>query len=85
MTLLNRFYRTGLMIMATTLAILMLKPMLIVFILTGLLMSYVIHYIIKHPAWSHLVARVLAECVGLMLVLAFFVSLVVIYSHLITP
>jgi len=70
------------MALAVMTLILILKPVLIVFILLGLLISYTTHYAIKHPALSQLLARVLVECVGLLLMLALFVSLLVLYGQL---
>ena len=70
------------MALAVMLVLAILKPLLIVFMLSGLMISYVIHHAIKHPAWRQLLAQVAAECVGLLLMLALFVSLMVLYGQL---
>lgn len=82
MTLFDRFYLYGLLIFIAMTALLIVKPLLFVFMLMGLAMSYAVHHLIKHPDWGQLVARVLAECLGLMLMLALFVSLLILYGQL---
>jgi hypothetical protein len=81
MTLFDRFYFYGALLLTATTVILMLKPMLLVFMLIGLAVTYMTHYAFKHPEWGHLLARVVAECLGLLLMLAFFVTLMVFYGQ----
>lgn len=62
--------------------LLVIKPLFILFMLLGVSTSYTVYYFIKHPTWGQLLVRVLAECLGLILMLSLFVSLLLIYGQL---
>lgn len=83
MIIFERFYLYSLLILMVLSALLIFKPIIFVFMVAGTLISYGGYWLIKHPAYGQLLARVLAECLGLMLMLAIFVSLMVLYGQLI--
>lgn len=82
MTLFDRLTVSTLLLLALMTVLLLFKPVWLIFMFIGLGISYGVHYLIQHPAWGRLTARVLAESVGLLLMLSFFVGVMLSYVYI---